>query len=52
MNYCAIVFEHEFTSESLKCMKTNQLSEFNSIITQSNALGLIEEFYELNYEVL
>ncbi len=34
MTSCAIVFEHEFTSETLHCVKTNNLNDLNK--TTSN----------------
>jgi hypothetical protein len=37
MTYCAIVFEHEFTSKTLQCVKTNYSNEFDFMANKTSA---------------
>ncbi len=39
MSYCAIVFEHEFTSKTLQCVKTNYSNEFNNLFNKSSSIN-------------
>jgi hypothetical protein len=37
LNYCAIVFEHELTFQTLQCVKTNYSSEFDLMLNKTKS---------------
>ncbi len=48
MNNCAIVFDHEFTNETLELTKTNNLNELDSPANKKDSLSRIFSVETIN----